>query len=518
MNRNELKAGVILTYINLLASNIISILYTPYILHSLGQAEYGVYTLVWSIVNYLTVLDLGFSNAIIRYASKYKAEKEEEKEAQLYGNFLIVYIVIALAAVILCGVIRLHFGAFAKGLTDTEVSIAMELIMIGSINIAISFPFSVFRGIVNVAERFIFIKILDLFRTLMTPVTTFVILFTGHGSVGLMWAYTLISIVVMLLYVYYTFAVLHQKFSFKLCEKGIVKELAGYSFYTFLGTIVDKIYWGTDQLILSNRKDSQTIAIYSIGSNFPNYFISFSTAISGVLLPRITKISSSEEKNKEHILSAWFIKIGRLQFWVLSLVLLGFIFLGQQFISIWAGNEYAQAYWIAIIIMIPSIISLSQNTGISIMQAKNKIRFRSVSYFFIALLNIVISLMLVDKYGGIGCAIGTTIGNIIGPVFLMNIYYQKVIHLDIKGYWKNVFSMLKAWILPTAAGIFIRLKCNVNSYITFLIYGVIFSFVFFASAYAAGFNEYEKALVKNMLSKIKRKTEHNGEKGNEKIN
>lgn len=503
--QNELKSGVILTYINLLTSNVVSILYTPFILRTLGQSEYGVYTLVWSIVNYLTVLDLGFSNAIIRYASKYKAEKQKEKEASLYGSFLLIYLIIGLVAIAVCIVIKEHFSGFAKGLTESEVEIALQLIMIGSINIAISFPFSVFRGIVNVSESFTFIKVVDLMRTLLTPITTFTVLFNGGNSIGLMWTYTLISIVVFILYVYYAFAVLHQKISFRKCENGILKDIAAYSFYTFLGTIVDKIYWGTDQVILSNRADSQSIAIYSIGSNFPNYFISFSTAISGVLLPRITKIYAEKKGNATKELSEWFIKVGRLQFWVLSLILLGFIFIGKEFICIWAGINYAPAYWIALIIMAPSIVSLSQNTGISILQAQNKIKFRSVSYVFIALFNIFVSLALVDKYGEIGCAVGTSLGTLLGPIFLMNIYYQKTVRLDIVGYWKNFISMLKAWIVPIIAGLIMKNFIAVTGYGSLLVFALLFSGVFLASAYFFGFNQYEKALMCSILGRLKRK-------------
>lgn len=502
MRKSELKSGVVLTYINLFASNIISLLYTPYILKSLGQAEYGVYTLVWSIVNYLTVLDLGFSNAVIRYASKYRAENEREKESRLYGCFLIAYIAIGIIAIIVCGIIRIKFGVFAKGLTDNEVIIASQLVTIGSLNIAISFPFSVFRGIVNVSEKFTFIKIVDLLRTLMTPLMTFLVLYTGHRSAGLMWAYTIISLIVMIAYVYYTFAVLHQRFTFKICESCILKEITVYSFYTFLGTIVDKIYWGTDQLILSNKKDSETIAVYSIGSSFPNYFISFSTAISGVLLPRITQIATIVKENVSEILSAWFIKIGRLQFWVLSLVLLGFTFFGKPFICIWAGKEYSEAYWIAMIIMVPSIISLSQNTGITVLQAQNKIKFRSISYVFIAIFNILISLALVGRYGGIGCAIGTSLGTVLGPILMMNIYYYKVIKLDIPGYWCNVMQMLRAWIIPIIVGILISKFIYVNNYSILILSILLFCVVFVISAYLFGFNDYEKELVKKSFRMI----------------
>jgi O-antigen/teichoic acid export membrane protein len=153
--------------------------------------------------------------------------------------------------------------------------------------------------------------------------------------------------------------------------------------------------------------------------------------------------------------------------------------------------------------MVPSIISLSQNTGISILQAQNKIRFRSISYLFIALFNIVVSLAMVEKYAGIGCAIGTSLGTILGPIILMNIYYHKVIHLDILGYWKNVLSMLRAWVIPIGIGVLLSKSLPVKSYGTLLLSAIIFVVIFFISAYAIGFNEYERDLVKEVLNKIK---------------
>jgi len=502
--KSELKIGVILTYINLFATNIISIFYTPYILRTLGQAEYGVYMLVWNVVNYLTVLDLGFSNAIIRYASKYRAKAEKEEESALYGMFLIIYLVIGIISICVCLIMKKYFGNVAQGLTDDEVRVAATLVMIGSINISLSFPLSVFRAIVTVSEKFLFIKIVDLLRTLITPVITFCVLSTGKGSVGLMWAYSVVSILVFGGYVYYAFVKLKQQFLFKKFNTPLLKEIAVYSFFIFLGMIVDKIYWATDQIILSNKTNAASIAVYTIGSSFPSYFIAFSTAVSGVLLPRITKLSTENEKSS-NVLSEWFIKVGRLQFWVLSLVLLGFVFIGKEFISIWAGQDYDMSYWIAIIIMSPSIISLTQNTGISILQAKNKIKFRSLVYVVIALINVVISLMLVERYGGIGCAIGTSFGTIIGPIFAMNIYYQKVIELDIIGYWKNILSMLKAWVVPIAFGVVMKQFFPVSGYVSMTIWALIFSVIFIFSAYLVGFNQYEKNLALSWTKKILKK-------------
>lgn len=42
----------------------------------MGQSEYGLYALVASVITYLTILDLGFGNAIIRYTAQFRAEKK----------------------------------------------------------------------------------------------------------------------------------------------------------------------------------------------------------------------------------------------------------------------------------------------------------------------------------------------------------------------------------------------------------------------------------------------------------
>ena len=82
---NQRKSGAILSYISIIVSTLVQILYTPLLIKMMGQSEYGLYSLVSSIIGYLTVLDLGFGNAIIVYTAKYRAQQkyEEEKNIEL---------------------------------------------------------------------------------------------------------------------------------------------------------------------------------------------------------------------------------------------------------------------------------------------------------------------------------------------------------------------------------------------------------------------------------------------------
>ena len=95
---NQLKAGAALNYVVIILNMLVGLLYTPYMLRMMGQSEYGLYSLVASVISYLTVLDLGMGNAIIRYTAKFRAEGKTTEQYEMFGMFLVLYIVIGIIA------------------------------------------------------------------------------------------------------------------------------------------------------------------------------------------------------------------------------------------------------------------------------------------------------------------------------------------------------------------------------------------------------------------------------------
>ena len=78
---NQLKGGVALSYITIFLTNVIGLLITPFIIRSLGTAEYGLYTMIGALVGYMSVLDFGLNKTVVRFVAKYRAEKEKYENA-----------------------------------------------------------------------------------------------------------------------------------------------------------------------------------------------------------------------------------------------------------------------------------------------------------------------------------------------------------------------------------------------------------------------------------------------------
>lgn len=507
---NQLKLGTILSYLQMALSIIIGVAYTPIMLRLLGQSEYGLYNTVSSTISLISILSLGLNSGYVRYYSKYKTNKDIDSIYKLNGLFLIIFSIIGIIA-FLCGMFlsaNLNL-VFDDGLTTQEYKIAKSLMILLTINLSISFPMGVFSHIISANERFVFLKLMGMLKTVLSPLLTLPLLLMGYRSIAMVSVTLLIAIVTDITYCVYVFKVLKYRFVFHDFEKGIFKNLFVYTSFIALDLIIEQLNSNVDKIIISRYLGAAATAVYSIGHSLYVYYCSFSTAISNVFTPRIHKIVNETKNDKDlqrFMLTDIFVRVGRIQFVVLSLIVTGLVFFGQNFIKIWAGEGYSESYYIAILLFVPATIALTQNLGIAIQRAENNHQYRSVIYFIMAVCNVILTIFLTPKFGVIGATIGTAISLIIGNGFLMNIFYYKRCNINIFEYWKNIFKVSKGLILPVALGfVFKGFLNSLDSIVTLALGIVVYSAIYVASMWLFGLNEYEKSLIIKPIRKLLKK-------------
>ena len=302
---NQLKIGAVLSYISIFLTNIIALLYTPYLLRMLGQSEYGLYSLVASVIAYLTVLDLGFGNAIVRYTAKYRVENRQEEQYEMFGMFLILYIGIGVFALLIG--LGLYFNVdtlFSSSMDYDEIRKIQIMMLLMTLNLAITFPFSLFGSIITAYEDFIFQKLINIARIILNPLVMVVMLNMGYKAIGMVVVTTLFNIVTLLINYWYCCHKIKIKIYFRRFRWDFFKEISIYSFWIFLSAIVDRIYWSTGQFILGIYYGAAVVAIYAVAIQFQGIYMGFSSAITSVFLPKVTALIANNSDNKiiyEHI-------------------------------------------------------------------------------------------------------------------------------------------------------------------------------------------------------------------------
>lgn len=500
-NNKELKIGVIFSILGIILGSLIQIFYTPFYMKYLGVSDYGINSLVQSLIGYIGMLNLGLGNAMLKYTLKYRIEKKYEAEKSLNGMFLIIFSILMIVSFCIGIILYLKISnLFGNKFSFSELEKTKKVFLIMLFNISFSFPLGIFSTNIASHEKFIFQKGLSLINTVGVPIIGVLLMIKGFGIIALSILTVIFSMIISMLNIRYSLK-LGMRIKFKNIEWKILKEVFIYSFYIFLNAIIDRIYWNTDRVIIGKYIGTKAITIYSIASIFSMLYMSLSNAVSGVLFPKINKIIALEE-NSDKKLSELFIKVGRIQYLLMALISTGFILYGKNFIILWLGKEYLEAYSICLWIMIPLTVPLIQNTGIDILQAKNLHAFRSIVYFFIAIINIFVSILLVKNYGVIGCAIATGISFIIGHIIIMNIYYKNKINIDIYKFWKEIlkmsFPILIAFILAFILNLFF-----INMALEYFVIKIfLYSIIYIILIFFLGINKEEKKIIINLLKFI----------------
>ena len=501
--KKQITGGVMLSLVSQVISILVGLVYTPIMIRILGQNEYGLYQLVQSVVNYLNLMNFGFSGAYIRYYSVAKTRNDEQEIANINGMFMKVFLFISALCLIAGVVLFLNINLLGEQLTDADYVIAKELLIIMVINMAISFPSSLYLVFMSANEKFIFQKAVGIVSNILIPVLNIPLLLMGYGSVGVVSITLFLTILRLIATVWYCARELHMKVNMRYTDKGIFAGLLGYTFFIFLSDVVDQLNTNVDKFLLGRMLGTVSVAIYSVVFTLRHYSLILSWIIPEMFIPEANRLAIEEQDDEK--LTKLFTRIGKYNNYILLLVLTGFILVGRSFVQLWVGSGYENSYYVCVILMLSGHIASIQTLGVNIQNAKNMHRTRSVVYFCIACVNVFCSIFLIRLWGEIGTALGTLFAVVIGTGLFMNYYYQKYVKLNVLYFWKEILK----WTIPATllcVMAYISTKAIVlDSWIKLLMYAIVYAIVYCILLWVYGLGKEDKALLTSTLKKMIRK-------------
>lgn len=489
-----------LSYLQIILTNLISLLYTPYMLRIMGQSEYGIYGTAVSFTSYLVVLNFGVAGAYIRFHAKTRATGDAQAEKQLNGMFLLLFGILA-GLVLLAGTGLLFFAeALVKSTyTPQQLWKLRVIIVILTVSTATSFVCNAVMMALQAYEKYIAIRAVLLLCSVITPVANLIVLHLGGRAVSITLITYLINVAAYLFFWLYARRAIGLRFSFRGLQWGKMKPVFAFSGFLFLNAVTEQITFSTDNVILSAVSGPAVAAVYTVGAHFMGYFQNFVSAISFVFTPEINRMAA--EQSDRNQMNALFIRVGRLQFYVAALLLIGYASVGQAFVGLWAGENYTTSFYVGLILMLSVFISGIQSVAMEIQKAQNKHKERSVVLFLISLGNVLLTVPFCKWWGPVGAAGATLICMVLGSGFL-HICYVKTVQLDMAGFWKAIFRILPGCILPAAVGAAIGFFWPIRTFIGVVLAALVITAVFAGSVWCLSMNSYEKELIRKPLRRL----------------
>lgn len=494
---NQKKVGVVLSYIQILVTVLVNLIYTPFMLRLVGVGEYGVYSLSSSVVGYLALLYTGMTSTYLRYYSIYQKKGEQESVAALNGLFVVLFSVLGCCALFLGIIFSAHLQSFlGNGLTSREYELARILFVILAVNMALLMPKTVFSTFIISQEKFIFIKSLDILHALLIPVLTLPVLYFGYGSVGMSCVVLFLTGVGLAASMWYCL----KKMAFSVCFRNmpffLLPGMFSFSLFILLQGIMDQFNWQLGKVLLSNFADSTAIAVYSIGVQIDSLFISFSVAFSGVVVPGIYRLV--QENATQEITELW-LKVGRYQFYIVYFIWIGFLFFGKPFIILWAGKSYQDAYIVALLLMTPLLLHLCQGLAVEVLRAYDKHRLWTLVHLASSVAGFLICIPLTKEYGILGVSAGTFITMFFVVNFYDNWYYAKYAHLGVFSFLRGMAKLFPAAFLCVLFSWGLSCVLTIVTWGDMFFTGSLYTILYAGVMYFVGMNAQERNIIVSII-------------------
>ncbi len=506
----QIKIGAILSYVSILVNIVAGLIYTPWMINQIGKSQYGLYTLANSLIA-LFLMDFGLGSATTRYVSKYRAEGDEEKVNNFLGVIYKLYLIID--AIIFSILLILFFclDRIYVNLTPQEIEQFKVVYVISAVFAVFHFPFITQNGILTAYEKFIPLKFADIFYRFLLIGFTVVALILGYG----LYALVLVHAVVGILVVIYKFIVLKAsvpvKANWKYSNKSLYKDIFGFSVWVTVASLAQRLIFNITPTILGITVNTAAIAVFGVITTIEGYTYTFTTAINGMFMPKISKAyvdaenECSEEGSAEKKIQPIFLNVGRFQYALNGLIIVGFTVIGKQFIDLWMGAEYKEAYLGILLVIIPGLFFNSLQIANTALVVRKKVKLQAMVNVVCGVVNIILSFILSHFIGVIGSCVSIFIAYMIRAV-AMNIITKKVLKFDIRKFIQKCYIRMS---FPILISILIGLAINNfipdTGWLMLLYQGIIVVVVYFLSMLLFGMNKKERKscfnIIKDKLSR-----------------
>ena len=422
---------------------LVGVFLSPFILHRLGDAAFGIWVLIFSLTGYYGIFDFGIRSSIIRYVSKYTATHDIEEVTGLLNTAMFTYTCVGLLCLLITLVGCIYVDRFFH-IPPAFYSTARWLLVIVGTSVALGFPFGVFGGVLEGLQKFYVLNWTNIvFSSLLRALLIVFYLNRGYGlitvaliTVGLPFVGSGIRAVVAL-------RELPIKFSWRYVSRESFRRMANYSAVTFMILISWRLRFKTDALVIGTFLSSAAITYFYAGSRLVDYAGEIVSSLAQIFVPMS---SQSDAAGNMERLRKIFIAGNRTCAFVIFPITAVFVILGRSIIEAWVGTKYiVQGYPVLLTLIVPYTLMLIQGASSRILFGMSKHGKLAVVTMVEGISNLALSVLLVRPYGILGDAFGTAIPML--GTYLLFMPYHLCSRLGIR-VWTYVRH---AYLLPVAA-------------------------------------------------------------------
>ena len=429
--------NVFSNYVGITGAVVIAFVLSPFLVHTLGDTKYGIWSIMSALTGYMALLDLGVSSAIARYVSRFKALNDYKSLNKVIASGLAIMIAVGSLLVfvspLLASAVLRMFG-FDDSLADT----VHTLILVGSLDICIFVITGVLVGSMYGFQRFEVVNAVKLSVALLKAVLFYLALSNGYGLVA-MGVISLLGNVIAGICILLALRRIEPKVQIDLreTERKTVASIFQFSKFTFLSMVAMQLVYYSDAFVIGYFMSAAAITYYTIPWSLSEYTNKMILAIARTFVP---VFSQQDATQGNQAIYETYVTGMKFMLFISNLLCVGVLVVGYYFLSIWMGPVYAEKCGTILSIMFfTQFVKGPQLLSYSILVATSQHNIFSYYNFGFSILNVALNIVLIQNYGLVGVAVGTAITQILFYGIITPILTNRILGANLWNYCRDTY-------------------------------------------------------------------------------
>jgi O-antigen/teichoic acid export membrane protein len=403
-------------YLSIAAEMLIGLVMLPFNLAHLGAAQYGLWVLLGSLTVYLSVLDLGYGGAIVKFMAQYRARRDSAAMNEIASTMFFVFGALGILAYGAAAVLAFNLGHVFHMTPDQAHTGQLILLIIG-VHVAVNFPFSVYGGVIGGFQRFDINNIVAIAIAVAAAVANAVILLAGYGLVTLVAVTTAVRLAGYFIYrsnAHRVYPELRVKPS--LFRKNRLREVTGFSVYASIIDWANKLNYQLDAVVIGMFLGSAYVGVWAVAERIIAATQRLTNQCNGVLFPLIvhSDAAQQQERLQRVLLQGTLLSLATVMPIAATLLMLA-----DPLVRAWVGPDMAGSVPVLQILAFAVAIRVGNATATTLLKGAGQHRMLAWVNLGTGIINVLLSVLLIQRFGLPGVAIGTLVPVALSAVFIV---------------------------------------------------------------------------------------------------
>jgi len=427
---------------------LVGLFISPYILHRLGDEAFGIWVLIFSVTGYYGLFDLGIRSSIIRYVAKYAATGDHDQLNRLVNTAMFSYGGIGLIAMLITLTASFYVGSIFRIPADFLTTARLLFLIVGSA-VALGFPLGVFGGVLEGLQRFYLLNFTSVSSTLVRALLIVIALRHGRGLLTVALITAALPLLGALVNGTVALRILPLHFSYRYLDRASLRRIANYGGTTFMIIVAGRLRFKTDAMVIGTFLSSAAITYFAIASRLVDYAAEVVSSLAQIFVPMSSQSQATGDIARLRKILVAGNRACALIIFPISAIL---IILGKSVIEAWVGAKYvATSYPVLLVLLIPYTLMLAQAASGRTLWGMAKHRTLAWVVLIEGAANLILSIVLVRRFGIIGDAVGTAIPLTCTMIFFLPRHLCRLLDIRLRTYLSQAFLLPLALCAPLVA-------------------------------------------------------------------